>query len=126
MNNNQSITRYVKTFKKDMDTHWLPEHLAVLTAATTKYPAEEKTIKGLEKLDTQFVEMQINAENTCMKLKKCDLEFSEPVQFWVNKRKSYKELIKRQNGKTKNNSNIIRRAKAHGIKAPKTLLTMQV
>ncbi len=126
MNNDQSVSRYVETVEKEMNTHRLHERLAVLTANTTEYPAQEETVKGLEKLDVQFVEMQINAEKTCRKLKTGDLEFSEPVQYWVNKRRSYKELIKRQSGKTKNNSNIIKRAKAHGIKTPKRLSTLQL
>ena len=55
-----------------------------------------------------------------------DLEFSKSVQYQVNMRKSYNELIKRQSGKTKSNGNIVRRANVHGIKSPKTLLTLQL
>ncbi len=69
MNNDQSVSRYVETVEKEMNTHQLHEHLAVLTANTTEYPTQEETVKGLEKLDVQFVEMQINAQNKCGELR---------------------------------------------------------
>ena len=55
MNNDQRVTRYVKTVEKEMGIHWLPERLAVLTADTAKNLSQEETVKELEKLDIQFV-----------------------------------------------------------------------
>ena len=74
----------------------------------------------------QTIEIQKYAEEKCRQIRKPDMPFSEPVQYWGMRRRSYKEFIKWVKGKVRNGSNVIRCAKGHGIPHPKRLTLIQL
>ena len=80
----------------------------------------------LERIDVQTIEIQKHAEEKCRQIRKPDMAFSEPVRYWIMRQRSYKKLIKWVKGKIRNSSNVIRRAKRHGIPYPKRLTLAQM
>ena len=64
-------------------------------------------------------EIQVNVESRCRKLIQPSMPYSEPAKVWHKRKRSYKELIKRLDGKVRNVSNVIKRAKSMGIANPK-------
>ena len=79
-----------------------------------------------ERIEVQTIEIQKHAEEKCRQIRKPDMVFSKPVRYWGMRRRSYKELIKSVKGKVRNGSNVIRRAKRHGIPHPKGLTLTQL
>ena len=54
------------------------------------------------------------------------MPFSPPIQYWYDKIHAYKNLIRRLEGKTRNNNNIIQHALRHEIEDPKSLTMDQL
>ena len=80
----------------------------------------------IDKLQTQMDEILVHTECKCRKILRPELPFSPPIQYWYDKIHAYKDLIRRLEGKTRNNSNIIRHALRHKIEDPKSLMMAQL
>ena len=122
----KSVIKYNGRVEKQMDVHRMDERLAKVSWEASTYPANEEASRKLEQLDTQMIEIQINAESKCRRLIRASMPFSEPAKVWHKRKRSYKELIKRMEGKVRNVSNVIKRAKAMGITNPKQLTRIQL
>ena len=109
-----------------MSYHRLEERLDYWDAQMVEYPATAVQQAAMETIDIQHKEIQLTSEQKCRKIYKPDMPYSLPVRFWAMRRRSYKELIKRLNGKTRNDSNIVDRAIKRGIPNPRQLTMLQL
>jgi hypothetical protein len=124
--NKKSMGKYLARAEQQMDIHKLQERIDECEAEANTYPVDPSVAAKMERIDEQVKEIQLASEAKCRKITKVPLPFSEPVKYWVMRRRSYMELIKFQKGRTRNNSNLIRRAKKMGIPDPKSLSLSQL
>jgi hypothetical protein len=117
------VIRYNKIVEEQFLIHRIIERMDAIENLVTicGYPAPDWLQRMILKLHKQMDEIRLHAEKKCRKILTPDLPFSSPIQYWYDKIHAYQNLIRRLEGKTKNNSNIIRHACRHDIENPKSL-----
>jgi hypothetical protein len=88
--------------------------------------ATTESVKEMERIDKQTVEIQTNAESKCRRLiDHNNLPFSETVQTWIKRKRVYQGLIRRHDGKCSNQSNLVKFAWKMEVEHPKSLTRQQ-
>jgi len=117
------VIKYNKIVEEQFLIHRIIERMDAINNLVTicGFPAPAWLQQMILKLHKQMDEIRLHAEKKCRKILKPDLPFSSPIQYWYDKVHAYQNLIRRLEGKTRNNSNIIRHACCHDIDNPKRL-----
>ena len=128
MSNWYCVQRYNHIVEEQFLLHRIVERMDAIEnlISICGFPSPKWLQVMILKLHKQMDEIRIHAEKKCRKILKPDLPFSGPIQHWYDKIHAYQNLIKRLEGTTKNNSNIVRHAWRHGIDNPKSLTMDQL
>jgi hypothetical protein len=75
----------------------------------------------MKSIDKQTREIQAHCKANCRKICELPLAYSLPGKYWHERHQSIRALIRRLDGKTKNDGNICRKARKRVIKHPRHL-----
>ena len=105
-----------------MEVHKMQQRLDSVGAALTSYlgPPEERV--KLEAIDEQTVEVGLHMAAKCQKIYKPPLPPSQEVHVWNVRKKIYKGLLQRLDGRCHNESNLIKKAWRFEVTNPCDLL----
>jgi len=122
------VDRYNRIVEEQFARHRIVERMDAVESLVEMcgFPAPAWLKDMINKLHKQMDEIRIHAEKKCRKILRPELPFSLPIQYWYDKIHAYQNLIRRLEGKTRNNSNIIRHALRHDIEDPKSLTMEQL
>jgi hypothetical protein len=73
------------------------------------------------KLYKEMTEIRVHAEKNCRKILHPGNDYSPTIQMWYNRIHVYLQLIRRKEGKTNNNGNVLRFAWRQHIAKPEEL-----
>ena len=84
---------YIQSLEKAFQKGHILSRLESLQKDAT-FPASAEVAKALERIDNEMEEMMLASEKSCRKLYAAHYEFSPTVQFWLNRCRAYRALIK--------------------------------
>jgi hypothetical protein len=112
-----SVRRYNKKVHEQFEIHRIPERLDTVDKMTRYcgYPLPGWLCVMIIKLYKQMSEIRVHSEKNCRKILRPELDFSPTIQMWYDRIHAYLQLIRLQEEKAKNVSNILRFARRHHI-----------
>ncbi len=123
--NNRARSKYLRHLETQMATHKMTHRLDECKRVIQSYPSPPDSVKEMEALEKQMVEMQLSSEKQCRPLYSANLPFSKPVRTLYFRRRAYQRLLAHLQHKAPRTSNIIRQAIKAGISQPCLLLPDQ-
>ena len=103
----------------------MQQRLDSVGSALTSYPGPPEERAKLEAIDKQAVEVGLHAAAKCQKIYKPPLPFSQEVHVWGERKKIYKGILQRLDGRCHNESNLIKKAWRFEITKPRELSCFQ-
>ena len=129
MANERAVRSYNSIKMEQFKRHNIEQRqceLRILSEASSAGLSDELKRKW-QLLHKQVDEIHIHAEKRCRDLKFPPMPWSEPVSYWAERRRAYKELLSiLKRGVKGNISNAVRKAKRYGIDLPKDLTINQI
>ena len=126
--NKKSTQKYISKVEEQLSYHKLQLRLDKCTEAVhlANDIASPAVTAELEVIDRQTVEIQVHAESKCRRLiDHNNMPFTDTVQTWVNRKRVYQGLVRRHEGKCRNQSNLVKFAWKMEIEHPKSLTKKQ-
>jgi hypothetical protein len=103
-----AVRNYLSQLQKNLEHHQLIEHTRELH---TKHKSRRKFQQGLNKLNKQSMDLKINTEKKCRKIKSGRIPFSLKAALWIRRSQVYQSLLRYHNGHIRNCENLKRIAR---------------
>ena len=90
----RTVNRYIVKRNRQFDIHRIDQrHLELrIQSAQCGLPLSPDLEQQWKRLHIQIDEIHIHSEKTCRILQFSELPWSEPVQYWYNKKRAYQEI----------------------------------